>query len=75
MQKCLKIHFVSKGYFVVYQRCQKYGIPITQKLKLTCVVNYPPRPDDVLKCKLIAERALSPIIIWKNANHQAKVKF
>jgi hypothetical protein len=44
------------------------------KVKLTCVVNYPPHSDDVLKCKVITERALSPIIIWKNANHQAKVK-
>jgi len=42
------------------------------KVKLTSVVNYPPRPDDLLKCEVITERVLSPIIIWKNANHQAK---
>jgi hypothetical protein len=38
------------------------------------VVNYPPRPDNVLKCEGIIERVLSPIIVWKNANHQAEVK-
>lgn len=44
------------------------------KVKLICVVNYPPRPDDVLKCEVITERVISPVIIWKNANHQAKIK-
>ena len=44
------------------------------KVKLTCVVNYPPRPDHILKCEVITESVLSRIIIRKNANHQAQVK-
>lgn len=34
MQKCLKINFVLEAYFMVYKLCQKYWIPITNKLNL-----------------------------------------